>query len=115
MAVIAPQDTDSLFFEKVTQEVLDKMMEDFKLNDSQLEIYEDMVKHLEKNIEGLKVATNEALDTVFNQIYDDGVDLGQSIPEICYAHVFVKIFMAFVELEGLINDLYIYIFDNFIA
>ena len=59
MAVIAPQDTDSLFLEKVTQEVLDKMMEDFKLNDSQLEIYEDMVKNLEKTMEGLKVATIE--------------------------------------------------------
>ena len=99
MAVIAPQDTDSLFLEKVTQEVLDKMMEDFKLNDSQLEIYEDMVKHLEKTMEGLKVATIEELDTVFNQIYDDGVDLVQSIQEICYAHVFAKMFMKHGALE----------------
>ena len=99
VAVIEPPNTDSLFMEKVTQEILDKMMEDFKLNDSQLEIYEDMVKHLEETMEGLKVATNEALDTVFNQIYDDGVDLGQSIPEICYAHVFAKMFMKHGALE----------------
>ena len=99
VAVIEPPNTDSLFLEKVTQEILDKMMEDFKLSNSQLELYEDMVKNLERNMEGLKQATNEDLDDVFNQIYDNGVDQGQSIPEICYAHVFAKMFMKHGALE----------------
>ena len=99
IADVGDEPPPSMFLEKVTQEVLDKMMEDFNLNDSQLEIYEDMVKHLEKNMEGLKVATNEELDTVFNQIYDDGVDQGHKIPKIWYAHVFVKMFMKHGALE----------------
>ena len=99
VAVIEPPDADSLFLERVTPEVLDKMMEDFKLQDNQMELYEDMIKQLETHMEGLKETASEELDNVFNTIYNNGIDQGQSIPEICYAHVFCKMFMKHGALE----------------
>ena len=92
VAVIDPADTESLFLDEVTQEVLDKMMEDFKLNASQMELYKEMAEHVESNIKGLKVSTNEELDDVFNIIYKNGIQK-ETIPEIVYAHVFAKIFL----------------------
>ena len=92
VAVIESPDTDSRFLDEVTQEVLDKMMEDFELNASQMELYKEMAEHVESNIKGLKFSTNEELDDVFNIIYKNGIQK-ETIPEIVYAHVFAKIFL----------------------